>query len=124
MRAELLLQNIFLCSGPSTTTACTTVKLVTKNYGKENSWALGSCESTAKLGGSQEYGDNSEYTQECCQQPGTYELECKDTSTYKDGWHGGYIEIQGQKYCDDSWSGSEKKDQVTITGNNPIPYQK
>ena len=43
-------------------------------------------------------------------------MECKDTSTYKDGWHGGYIEIQGQKFCDDSWSGSEKKEQVTITG--------
>ena len=109
-----------LDSTPAPTSACVAVKLVTLEYGKENSWALGSCESTGKLGGSEEYGDDAEYTQQCCQQPGTYELECKDTSIFKDGWHGGYIEIQGQKYCNDSWSGSEKKEQVTITGKNSL----
>ena len=92
-----------------TTTVCTNVKVVTKSYGLENSWALGPCKSK------ETYQSNKEMTQECCQAPGTYELECKDG--FGDGWHGGYLEIQGKKYCDDFLGGPGnylKKVQVPI----------
>ena len=82
--------------------------MVTKSYGRENTWALGSCESK------EAYRNNNVYTQECCFAPSEYDLKCKDS--YGDGWHGGYLEIQGKKYCDDFLSGRLKNDQVTITG--------
>ena len=43
------------------------------------------------------YGNNAEYTEQCCLTPGNYNLECKDS--YGDGWNGGYIEVKGEKYC-------------------------
>ena len=59
-------------------------------------------------------------TDECCQNPGTYELTCKDK--YGDGWHGGYVEIQGKKYCEKFSNGKIKKKQVTITGSCTLLY--
>ena len=94
---------------------CKNVKVVTKSYGWENTWALGACESK------ETYQSNKEMTQECCQAPGTYELECKDS--HGDGWHGGYLEIQGKKYCEDFRGGHGnhvKKVQVTIAGTETI----
>ena len=104
-----------LGSNTTPATVCTNVKVVTKKYGYENSWALGTCESKER------YQSNKETTQECCQAPGTYELECKDS--YGDGWHGGYLEIQGKKYCDDFQGGRGnhlKTVQVTIAGTDII----
>ena len=92
------------------TTVCTTVNMVTVSYGSEITWTLGSCENEKS------YGDGEIANQECCQAPGTMELECKDS--YGDGWNGGYLEINGKEYCKDFDSGTEKKEQVTITGKN------
>ena len=78
------------------------------SYDRGNSWTLGSCENEKS------YGNGFQYTQECCQAPGAIELECKNS--YGHGWNGGYLEIEGKKYCDDFASGKEKKEQVTITG--------
>ena len=83
--------------------------MVTVSQGSEISWTLGSCKNEKIYGW---YG--AQYTQECCQAPGAIELECKDSSG--DGWNGGYLEIEGNKYCDDFASGKEKKEQVTVTG--------
>ena len=47
----------------------------------------------------QTYTDYTEYIEECCLTAGVYTLKCQDS--YGDGWHGGFIEIQGTKYCDD-----------------------
>ena len=85
---------------------CFDVKLTTKSYGWENSWALGTCSNN------QAYTSGKEYTEKCCLAPGVYTLECKDS--YGDGWHGGYIEIQGTQYCADFSGGSEHATQVTI----------
>ena len=82
---------------------------MTTRYGNENSWAFGTCASEKV------YGNNGKYHQECCLPAGTYELLCR--CSYGDGWHGGYVEIQGKKYCKELLSGSEKREQVTITGN-------
>ena len=98
--------------GSNTTpaTVCTNIKVVTKAWGGENSWALGTCESKGT------YRNHKVTTQECCQAPGTYELQCKDS--VGDGWHGGYLEIQGKKYCDDFRSGHLKTVQITIAGTD------
>ena len=87
---------------------CFDVKLTIVKYGKEISWNLGSCQSN---GG---YGNNAEYTEQCCLTPGNYNLECKDS--YGDGWNGGYIEVNGEKYCD-SFSSRSEETEIIIEGN-------
>ena len=98
---------------------CLNVKTVTKKWGHENSWSLGSCSSPT---GTSKFGSNQASTHECCQAPGSYELTCN--CSYGDGWHGGYLEIQGKKYCEGFVNGHVNKEQVTITGTNSISYIK
>jgi len=93
---------------------CFDVKLTTKRYGSEISWSLGSCQ------GNGGYGNYGEYTEQCCLEPGDYNLECKDS--YGDGWHGGYIEVNGEKYCESFSSGSEKNSQIIIEGKG-LPFE-
>ena len=88
---------------------CVDTKLTTKAWGQEISWTFGSCAGAAQ--GS--YADNQEYPERCCLTPGEYTLTCKDS--YGDGWHGGFIEIQGNKYCED-FVGSLTTNQITIAG--------
>ena len=85
---------------------CMDIKKVTKAYGSENSWTFGKCKS------SQQYASRQTYTTKCCLAKGEHTLTCKDS--YGDGWHGGYLEIQGNKYCKDFKSGSEKKTMIQI----------
>ena len=72
---------------------CRMIKIQTTAYGDENSYQMSKCASEQK------YGNNQEYKEKCCLAPGTYTLNCK--CSYGDGWHGGYIEIGGTKYCQD-----------------------
>ena len=88
---------------------CTEIKVVTENYGYENSFSFGSCNST------QEYPSYNTTIEICCQPAGTYELVCTDT--YGDGWHGGYIEIGNLSYCGDFSTGHEASHNVTMPGN-------
>ena len=61
----------------------------------------------------------SDYTEKCCLAPGTYTLDCK--CSYGDGWHEGYLEIDGVKYCNDFSEGYSKTVEVTIVqGKVPI----
>ena len=84
------------------------MKLTTSSWGNEISWTFGSCSSA------QEYASQQEYTERCCLTSGEHTLTCKDS--YGDGWHGGFMEIGGTKYCDDFQSGSEAVKQVTLAG--------
>ena len=81
---------------------------MTQNYGHENSWSFGNCNSA------QDYTSNEAYTEVCCQPAGTYELVCRDT--WGDGWHGGYIEIGGISYCGDFAQGHEESHEVAMSG--------
>ena len=76
------------------------IKVVTKAHGKENSWTFGRCKTLLQ------YASNQTYTMKCCLTKGEHNLTCKDR--YGDGWHGGYLEIQGKKYCENFKWGSEK----------------
>ena len=86
---------------------CTGVKVVTTTWGNEISWTFGKCQSNRT------YGNNEVYNEECCQEAGPYELVCKDS--YGDGWHGGYIEIEGSQYCKDFEDGKEKTEEATMS---------
>ena len=76
--------------------------------------------SSKSLTGTAKFTSFETTTDECCQNPGTYELTCN--CSYGDGWHGGYVEIQGKKYCEGFSGGYVKKEQVTITGSSTLPY--
>ena len=87
-------------------TVCIDVKL-TIVAGNEVAWSLGSYQ----------FGpytlDQSTATETFCVKPGSYSLICKDSAG--DGWHGGYIEINDQKYCEEFRSGSSKTSQILIS---------
>ena len=99
-------------SGATTTNKCVNLKLKTRSWGKEISWKFGSCQSPPGYGENinGKYANNKEYTIQCCQPAGTYELDCKDK--WGDGWHGGSIQIGGTEYCKDFTKGKSKKQQV------------
>jgi len=100
------------CGNCNEDDGCFDVKLTTVNHGSEISWRLGSCQSN---GG---YGNNAEYTEQCCLTPGNYNLECKDS--YGDGWNGGYIEVKGEKYCEILSTGREETVPIIIEGNEQL----
>jgi hypothetical protein len=85
---------------------CFAVSLTTKNYGDETSWTLGECSSTSL------HASWSTAEAECCLPPGEYTLECKDS--YADGWHGGYITINGISYCGSFSGGSSETHEVLV----------
>ena len=83
-----------------------TVKTTTKDWGYENSWTLGSCASSGR------FENHKTVSQTCCLAKGTYTLECTDT--YGDGWHGGFVKINGKKYCGKFKNGHKTTKSVTI----------
>jgi len=90
---------------PDQCKVCGKIKVRTENWGYENSYAIGTCVSQ------QEYGYYEDYEEDCCLAPGTYSMDCK--CSWGDGWHGGYVEINGVKYCDDFTYGHSQSVEVT-----------
>ena len=88
--------------------SCFEVTLTTKNYASEISWSIGLCSSNSA------YGNNQEYTQQCCLALGSHSLKCKDS--YGDGWHGGYIVVDGIKQCENFSSGSVQTIEIIRQG--------
>ena len=84
------------------------MNLTTKKWGQEISWTFGSCASA------QLYANQQQYTERCCQTSGEYTLTCKDSNG--DGWHGGFMEIEGNKYCYGFLDGSEATEKISISG--------
>ena len=100
-------QSISIFSIKTGSTNCFNVTITTRKWGHENSWTLGTCASD-DLG----YQKNQVYTEECCLAAGKHTLTCDDT--YKDGWHGGFIAIQGEEYCKDFFDGHVQKQDIEI----------
>ena len=101
---------IFFCISGSE--GCFDIRLTTKFHGDQISWSVGSCMS------SQLYSDDKVFTQECCLGgrellfDGNYKIICMDSGG--DGWHGGYLEINGQQYCKDFNGSFEQDANLTI----------
>ena len=72
--------------------------------GPEISWSLGDCSSNQTL------GDKQSYTSFCCLNYGNHTLNCTN------GGNGGFIEIQGKKYCKDAIYDGTLLTEVAIKG--------
>ena len=97
------------------TEICFNVETITKKWANEMSWSVGSCQSNGRHtctanGG---YFDNMNFTQPCCLSKGYHNLTCYDC--YGDTWKGGYIMINGVKYCE-SFTGMEHVEIISLTG--------
>ena len=88
---------------------CFDIKITTKNNANMVRWKLEECSNP------ESYDEFSSYEQRCCMAPGQYTLICQNTE-YPDGWYGGYIEIQGHRYCDDFLAYQAMR-RITIKGN-------
>ena len=73
---------------------CFDVKISTAQYGSDLEWRLGTCNSIGIL------YPTKIYIHRCCLKPGRHTLTCINRRN-PFGWDGGYIEIQGHRYCDD-----------------------
>jgi len=98
------LKNGNVTPAPPTNKKCRKIQIKTTDWGNENSYSIGECVSKRV------YADGKQYKESCCLTPGKYNLVCKDS--FQDGWHGGYLKINGKKYCDDFLSGNQKTVQV------------
>ena len=90
-------------------TVCIDINIrIRKNFVYGN-WKLGPCSGTHSLSAKRYSGRKMTfYTERCCMAPGRYVLTCKGSPYALNdnfGWNGrsgGFLEIQGHKYCDDS----------------------
>ena len=85
---------------------CFDVQTVAKSYGSENSWNIGCKYGTCQgCVNNVEFDYKGKYYQRCClpSNQEAYNIHCYDS--LGDGWHGGYLEINGIKYCDNDWNG-------------------
>ena len=91
---------------------CFEVSHTSKNWGSENSWTLDTCSNKSP------HVSHATADADCCLHPGEYTLTCKDS--YGDGWHGGYVTINGKNYCENFLKGSTETHQVLI-GEDTVP---
>ena len=87
--------------------------ITTKDFSSEIYWSVGSCTSYTNNYGENVYMDNAPFTQQCCLASGNHKVTCADS--HSDGWHGGYLEINGVKYCEDFTNGNETHADLSIT---------
>merc|ERR1719188_697605 len=96
------------------------ITVVTKSWGYENSWTTAtSSGSVMCTSGGASYGDNQQYSISCGLPSGSYTLLCE--CSYGDGWHGGYIDICGSRYCADFNSGSSMTEAFSIAAPATSP---
>ena len=98
---------------------CFTAEITSKIWANEIRWSLSSADDPPVCQNTQIYENDKTTSESCCLLPGEYTLTCKDT--YGDGWHGGFIEIQGTTYCDDCLGGCAEKNVQVILGHNITP---
>ena len=96
---------------------CFDVTTHTKDYGHENDWKI-SCtdESCKPCVNEEDFENDNQYTQECClpQDQTEFFITCIDE--WGDGWHGGYLEVGGTKYCSNFTTGTEYQETLIIEG--------
>ena len=97
---------------------CFNVTTVAVHWGHEISWTIGTGDESRDCLSHEDiiHWDLSwEYDQMCCLPKHTDEFVIACVDSYGDGWHGGYLEINGEKYCDNFSDGSH---QWTILPND------
>ena len=85
------------------------MKLTITTQGPQVSWNFGTCSSIWA------YDDVAQtHTEICCLDPGEHTLVCKAYNG--GGWDGGFIEINGKRYCDDFRAGYNVTKKITFGG--------
>merc|ERR1740123_2916699 len=64
------------------------------------------------------FTDDSTTTGTCCVNDGIFTLNCRDA--FSDGWHEGYVTIDGNNYCGDFLMGGLHNTQISF-GNGQCP---
>ena len=83
----------------------------TEAWGHEVEWTIGCSDGGCRECGSDlGYADNTLTTQQCCMPEEEKEFVITCTDSFGDGWHGGYLEIDGEKYCEEFSDGPEYQD--------------
>ena len=105
--------------------ACT-IKFHVANHSNENffsrNWEIGSCYGPKRIYDEQtksfsdQYEANKTYIDNCCLTPGVYTLRCMNLEGPY-GWGKSFLEIQGQRYCDD-FVGSKGLRRIDIKGTS------
>ena len=104
--------------------SCFNVTTVVKHFRGEMSWTIG-CKGDS-CNGVECHSDKfkamigpGKFEQECClpDHINDYAIKCHDA--YGDGWHGGYLEINGEKYCENFDRGHEMFDTLPNISYNP-----
>ena len=92
---------------------CFTVETITQKRANENYWSVGTCSSNGKgsCGAHGGYFNYRNFTQQCCIPPGEHKITCNDCKG--DTWHGGYLLINGVKYCE-NFTGKEHQVDITL----------
>ena len=76
---------------------CLEIKVVTTNEGSLIDWKFGPCSSSLS------YADHATYIERCCLTEGIHTFSCLNKEK-PIGWLDGYIEFQGQRFCNDFMS--------------------
>ena len=79
-----------------------------KKITQRTSWTLGSCSKSRRWDQTWET-----YVDTCCLDAGSYQLSCDASGN--NGWDGGFIEIQGKRYCENFLIGHQERHHVNIT---------
>ena len=77
------------------------IELDVKTWGNEISFTISSPQKVVCSGGPFEWHDT--HPIDCTLDDGSYTLNCIDS--YGDGWHGGFMTIDGKKFCEDFRNG-------------------
>ena len=97
------------------------INVKTERYAGETTWEILHSNGTQVCAGGP-YAENYHQYPETCYLPGSgYTLKCHDDAY--DGWHGGFIEINGMKYCEDFDDGPLKVVSL-YTGNPTHPWSR
>ena len=95
---------------------CFEVKTEIKVNGYDISWIIGCKDKYCQMcANKQTFGWSGKFHQKCClpADKKEYIIYCLDEAN--DGWHGGYLEINGVRHCDDFLDGSIANDTMTIS---------
>ena len=92
------------------------IVLTTQNYGVEIEWSLSeTCSSEYTYDDYYDYtgyDDYQDYVRYCCLLDGVYNLVCRDHAS--DGWKGGYLTIDGRKFCG-HWEDGDDTIETSVT---------
>lgn len=108
-------EDLSQCGPSGTGDQCFKIQLHTGLWGHESSGHVSGVDVGEKChfsgsGNRNDIRGNGEF--ECCLPSGQYTVQCTDS--WGDGWHGGYVMVNGQEICKTFTSGRSKTETITV----------